>query len=69
MGRRRVADDFTPEAREEMHKLVDFIVDNRLSGVIAAKEIKGGFLYRIFGNKKTVRSLIERMGRKEITKS
>lgn len=41
-----------------MHRMLDVILDMKLSGVIAAKQFNGGYIYKSFGDLRSVKALV-----------
>ena len=56
--KRRPINDYAAESRAEMHRMLDVILDMKLSGVIAAKQINGGYIYKSFGDLRSVKALV-----------
>lgn len=61
MARRKIEDDFSEQARAEAHVLVDTLFDLKLASIIAGKQLKGGFMWRVFGDKRGVAALARKL--------
>lgn len=61
MARRKIEDDFSEQARAEAHILVDTLFDLKLASVIAGKQLKGGLMWRVFGDRRGVAALTKRL--------
>lgn len=61
MARRTIEDDFSEQARADAHVLVDTLFDLKLASVIAGKQLKGGFMWRVFGDRRGVAALTKRL--------
>lgn len=61
MARRKIEDDFSDQARVEAHVLLDTLFDLKLASVVAGKQLKGGFMWRTFGDKRGVAALTRRL--------
>lgn len=59
--KRRLLDDYSEESRAEMHRMLDVILDMRLSGIVAAKQFNGGYIYKSFGDLRSVKALVSWM--------
>lgn len=56
--KRRPINDYSEDSRAEMHRMLDIILDMKLSGVIAAKQFNGGYIYKSFGDLRSVKALV-----------
>lgn len=56
--KRRPINDYSEESRKEMHRMLDVILDMKLSGIIAAKQFNGGYIYKSFGDLRSVKALV-----------
>lgn len=56
--KRRPINDYAEESRAEMHWMLDVILDMKLSGIIAAKQFNGGYIYKSFGDLRSVKALV-----------
>lgn len=61
MARRTIDDDFSEQARKDAHVLLDTLFDLKLASVVAGKQAKGGFMWRIFGDKRGVAALTRKL--------
>lgn len=59
--RRKVEDDFSDERRKEAHEMVDVLFRLRLDCVIAGRQKQGGVMWRVVGDRRSIRALTNRL--------
>ena len=61
MARRKVEDDFSDARRNEAHEMVDVLFRLRLDCVIAGRQKQGGVMWRVVGDRRSIRALTNRL--------
>lgn len=61
MARRKVEDDFSDARRKEAHEMVDVLFRLRLDCVIAGRQKQGGVMWRVVGDRRSIRALTNRL--------
>ena len=61
MPKRKIEADYDEKSRADAHRMIDTIFDMRLACIIAGKQTHGGYMWRAFGDRRSLVSLARKL--------